>query len=91
MVREDDLIQDIPHLVGPKLFDLDIFIPLMYRHIAPVQCTEIRVPLTSVFKRAYETADARVRKLLWTCNPNKVRDFKDLVNFVSDQSRQEAD
>lgn len=72
MVREDDLIQDIPHLVGPKLFDLDIFIPLMYRHIAPVQCTEVRIPLTPVFKRAYEPADARVRKLLWTCNPNKV-------------------
>eukprot|EP01126_Amoeba_proteus_P042285 TRINITY_DN4592_c0_g1_i4.p1 TRINITY_DN4592_c0_g1~~TRINITY_DN4592_c0_g1_i4.p1 ORF type:complete len:976 (+),score=215.75 TRINITY_DN4592_c0_g1_i4:1181-4108(+) len=81
MVREDDLIPQVPFLVGPKLFDLDIFIPRMYGHIAPVECTEIHVPLTEVFKRAFAapTSNAQIKKLIWICNPNKIRVVHSLI------------
>jgi hypothetical protein len=36
MVREDELVEEIPFLVGPTLFNLDIFTLRAFNHIAPV-------------------------------------------------------
>eukprot|EP01128_Nolandella_sp_AFSM9_P006454 TRINITY_DN3323_c0_g1_i2.p1 TRINITY_DN3323_c0_g1~~TRINITY_DN3323_c0_g1_i2.p1 ORF type:complete len:563 (-),score=127.36 TRINITY_DN3323_c0_g1_i2:64-1752(-) len=73
-VREDTLIEELPHLVGPKLYELDIFTLRMQNHIAPVHCTEIHCPLTDIFGHAFDNApDARYKRLLYTLNPNKAR------------------
>lgn len=73
-MREDDLIPQLPYLVGPKLFELDLFTLRMQNHIAPVECHELHMPLTNIFRRAFEASDSPEEKeLLATCNPNKVR------------------
>jgi len=74
MVREDDLIQDLPCLVGPKLFELDIFTLRMHNFIAPVDCIELHCPMTDIFTRAYMAAkNVEEEKLLYSTNPNKTR------------------
>jgi DNA excision repair protein ERCC-3 len=72
MVREDDLIAELPFLVGPKLYELDIFTLRMRGHIAYVECHELHIPLTDVFAQAYSAAeDSEKRRLIYTINPNK--------------------
>ena len=56
LVREDDMIKDLPYLVGPKLYELDIYTLRMHNHIAPVVCQEIQCPLTKIYQKAYDEA-----------------------------------
>jgi DNA repair helicase Rad25 len=80
MVREDELVTEIPFLVGPTLFNLDIFTLRTFNHIAPVECTEITIPLTEVFgEKFFVEDDSQVRTMLWTCNPNKLRVVYELM------------
>jgi DNA excision repair protein ERCC-3 len=80
MVREDELVTEIPFLVGPTLFNLDIFTLRTFNHIAPVECTEINIPLTEVFFEKFRIEDdSQVRTMLWTCNPNKLRVVYELM------------
>ena len=74
MVREDNAIDDLPQLVGPKLFELDIFTLRMHNYIAPVQCTEITCDMTPYFQKVYDvqTDSMEERRLLYSTNPNKV-------------------
>jgi len=82
MVREDDLIQDLPCLVGPKLFELDIFTLRMHNFIAPVDCIELHCPMTDVFARAYLAAkSSEEEKLLYSTNPNKTRVVFSLMQY----------
>ncbi len=74
MVREDTLISDLPYLVGPKIFELDIFTLRMRGHIAYVQCLEMHVPLTPEFNQAYYSASGlEEKRLMYATNPNKTR------------------
>jgi len=74
MVREDELIEDLPHLVGPKLFELDIFTLRMHNYISPVQCVELHCPMTETFTRAYASAKTlEEERMLYSTNPNKTR------------------
>jgi DNA excision repair protein ERCC-3 len=74
MVREDSLITDLPNLVGPKIFELDIFTLRMRGHIAYVQCLEMHVPLTPEFNQAYYSASGlEEKRLMYATNPNKTR------------------
>lgn len=74
MVREDSLITDLPYLVGPKIFELDVFTLRMRGHIAYVQCLEMHVPLTPEFNQAYYSASGlEEKRLMYATNPNKTR------------------
>jgi DNA excision repair protein ERCC-3 len=75
MVREDELIAELPFLVGPKLYELDIFTLRMRGHIAYVECHELHIPLTEEFSQAYSAAEdsSEERRLIYTTNPNKTR------------------
>eukprot|EP01123_Difflugia_compressa_P011253 TRINITY_DN4435_c0_g2_i1.p1 TRINITY_DN4435_c0_g2~~TRINITY_DN4435_c0_g2_i1.p1 ORF type:complete len:701 (-),score=103.92 TRINITY_DN4435_c0_g2_i1:80-1954(-) len=74
MVREDDLISDLPHLVGPKLFELDIFPLRMNNYISKVQCVELHCPMTDTFARAYAGSKTlEEQRMLYSTNPNKTR------------------
>jgi len=82
MVREDDHIQDLSCLVGPKLYELDIFTLRMHKFIAPVDCTEVYCPMTDIFARAYDTAkSSEERKKLYSLNPNKIRVVVSLIHY----------
>jgi len=86
MVREDDLIQDLPCLVGPKLFELDIFTLRMHNFIAPVDCVELHCPMTDIFARAYLNAkNVEEQRLLYSTNPNKTRVVFSLMQYHLEQ------
>jgi len=64
----------LPHLVGPKLFELDIFTLRMHNYISPVQCVELHCPMTETFNRAYASAKTlEEERMLYSTNPNKTR------------------
>ncbi|XP_049848955.1 uncharacterized protein LOC126316966 [Schistocerca gregaria] len=78
LVREDEKLQDLVYLVGPKLYELDIFTLKLRGHLAPVKCFEIRCPFTDYFRSIYEhscdqTHSKEQRKLLFVTNINKTR------------------
>ena len=88
LVREDDGIDDLNFLIGPKLYEANWLDLADQGHLARVQCTEVWTPLTAEFYAEYLKASengvtikadyqahARPwrRKLLYTMNPNKVR------------------
>jgi DNA excision repair protein ERCC-3 len=80
MVREDELVDEIPFLVGPTLYNLDIFTLRSFNHIAPVHCTEITIPMSDVFgQRFLFEEDREVKTMMWTCNPNKLRVVYELM------------
>jgi DNA excision repair protein ERCC-3 len=82
LVREDLGVQELPALVGPKLFELDIFTLRMKKHIAEVECHEIRCPMTPLCYAAHaQTADRAIQRLLYIMNLNKVRVCYNLVKF----------
>lgn len=72
LVREDDLIDDLFFLVGPKLYEANWLDLQAAGYLATVQCIEVRCPMTAEFARTYlsEKNSARQR-LLYTMNPNK--------------------
>ncbi len=82
MVREDNLVEDLPYLVGPTIHELDTLDLRMRRYIVPVYCHEINVPLTPQFQDAYHQAlSAQERRLLCVCNPNKLRVVMELIEI----------
>lgn len=79
-MREDGLVSELPNLVGPVLFELDVPTLKAHGHIAPVVCTEIHCPLTPIFADAYRRASTlEEKRLLYICNPNKIRMIGKLV------------
>jgi len=79
-VREDELIEELPNLVGPKLYELDMHTLRMHNHIAPVECEEIHCPLTDMFTAAFRrAATMEEKRLIYTINPNKIRIVAALV------------
>jgi DNA excision repair protein ERCC-3 len=87
MIREDNLIAELPFLVGPKLYELDIFTLRMHGHIAYVECHELHIPLTEEFRHAYSLAadTPEERRLIYTTNPNKTRVCATLICRHLDQ------
>jgi DNA excision repair protein ERCC-3 len=74
MVREDELIAELPTLVGPRLDEVDLLSLKIHNHVANVHCYRIVCPLTSAFGSAYRTARSPAEKrLLHITNPNKAR------------------
>jgi len=74
------LIEDLPHLVGPKIFELDIFTLRMHNYISPVQCVELHCPMTETFTRAYAaTKSLEEERMLYSTNPNKTRVVWELI------------
>lgn len=80
LVREDEKVADMPYLVGPKLFDLDIFTLKMRGHVAPVECHEILCDTTSMLMEAYNAcSDKDKKRLLYITNINKTRVCANLI------------
>ena len=81
LVREDDRIEDLNFLIGPKLYEANWLDLAEHGHLARVQCTEVRAPMTAEFYHEYlkasSTGASRThpwrRKLLYSMNPSKVK------------------
>jgi len=73
LIREDNLIEDLPYLVGPKLFEVDLLSLRSDGFVATINCTEIKVPMTDEWLRNYRfSLSPEKRRLLFITNPNKV-------------------
>ena len=71
LVREDDKIDDLNFLIGPKLYEANWMDLAKKGHIANVQCAEVWCPMTPEFYSEYLRETSRKRMLFYIMNPNK--------------------
>uniref|UniRef100_A0A6P8IG39 General transcription and DNA repair factor IIH helicase/translocase subunit XPB n=1 Tax=Actinia tenebrosa TaxID=6105 RepID=A0A6P8IG39_ACTTE len=81
LVREDDKIQDLNFLIGPKLYEANWMELQNNGFIARVQCAEVWCPMTPEFYSEYLAIRTRKRKLLYVMNPNKFRSCEFLIRY----------
>lgn len=81
LVREDDKIDDLNFLIGPKLYEANWLDLARQGHIANVQCAEVWCPMTAEFYREYLAEGSRKRKLMYVMNPRKFQACQFLINF----------
>lgn len=72
LVREDNKIEDLNFLIGPKLYEANWLDMQAQGFIARVQCIEVWCPMTAEFFREYLDAKPRKKILLYVANPNKL-------------------
>lgn len=72
LLREDDKIEDLNFIIGPKLYEANWQELSEQGHIAKVQCAEVWCPMSTEFYSEYLKAGTPNKKnLLFTMNPNK--------------------
>lgn len=81
LVREDDKIEDLNFLIGPKLYEANWMDLAQKGHIANVQCAEVWCPMTNEFYEEYLRASARKRMLLYIMNPTKFQACQFLISY----------
>eukprot|EP00795_Rhopilema_esculentum_P014874 gene14874-6006_t len=81
LVREDDKIQDLNFLIGPKLYEANWMELQNNGYLARVQCAEVWCPMVPEFYREYLGIQSRKRMLLYVMNPNKFRACEFLIRF----------
>lgn len=81
LVREDDKIDDLNFLIGPKLYEANWMDLAAKGHIANVQCAEVWCPMTPEFYREYLREKSRKRNLLYCMNPQKFQACQFLIKF----------
>lgn len=81
LVREDDKIQDLNFLIGPKLYEANWMELQNNGFLARVQCAEVWCPMSPEFYREYLGIATRKRQLFYAMNPNKFRACEFLIRF----------
>lgn len=81
LVREDDKIDDLNFLIGPKLYEANWMDLAQKGHIANVQCAEVWCPMTAKFYQEYLRENARKRMLLYIMNPTKFQACQFLIHY----------
>lgn len=79
LLREDDKIEDLNFLIGPKLYEADWQGLAQAGHIATVRCAEVWCEMTGPFYREYLVQDSRKRGVLAIMNPAKFRACEYLI------------
>jgi DNA excision repair protein ERCC-3 len=86
LLREDDKIEELNFLIGPKLYEANWQELSEQGHIAKVQCAEVWCPMTIEFYRAYlEFKQASRQQLLYTMNPRKFQACQFLIKYHEDR------
>ncbi|ORZ02359.1 P-loop containing nucleoside triphosphate hydrolase protein [Syncephalastrum racemosum] len=81
LVREDEKIDDLNFLIGPKLYEANWMDLASRGHIANVQCAEVWCPMTPEFYKEYLQENSRKRTLLYVMNPRKFQACQYLIQF----------
>ncbi|ORX99508.1 DNA repair helicase rad25 [Basidiobolus meristosporus CBS 931.73] len=81
LVREDEKIDDLNFLIGPKLYEANWMELSQQGHIATVQCAEVWCPMTPEFYREYLGENSRKRMLLYVMNPQKFQAAQYLIDY----------
>eukprot|EP00658_Telonema_sp_P-2_P008043 TRINITY_DN13008_c0_g1_i4.p1 TRINITY_DN13008_c0_g1~~TRINITY_DN13008_c0_g1_i4.p1 ORF type:complete len:319 (+),score=58.94 TRINITY_DN13008_c0_g1_i4:302-1258(+) len=80
LVREDDTIDSLNYLIGPKLYEANWLELTRERFIASVMCCEVSCSMSSEFMSEYLRQPTEQRKrMLYQMNPNKFRTCQWLV------------
>ncbi|KFY70119.1 hypothetical protein V499_09441 [Pseudogymnoascus sp. VKM F-103] len=81
LLREDDKINDLNFLIGPKLYEANWMELAEQGHIAKVQCAEVWCPMTTEFYSEYLRETHRKRGLLYIMNPRKFQACQFLIDY----------
>ncbi|KAG0172940.1 DNA repair helicase RAD25 [Apophysomyces sp. BC1034] len=81
LVREDEKIDDLNFLIGPKLYEANWMDLASRGHIANVQCAEVWCPMTPEFYKEYLSENTRKRTLLYVMNPKKFQACQYLIQY----------
>ncbi|CAO3679137.1 unnamed protein product [Umbelopsis ramanniana] len=81
LVREDEKIDDLNFLIGPKLYEANWMDLASKGHIANVQCAEVWCPMTPEFYAEYLLENTRKRTLLYVMNPRKFQACQYLIRY----------
>ncbi|EER20359.1 DNA helicase, putative [Perkinsus marinus ATCC 50983] len=80
LVREDELVEDLQYLIGPKLYEANWQELVNAGYLARVQCIEVWSEMPPLFWKAYlETNTYHVKRALYTSNTNKLMACEYLV------------
>ena len=71
LVREDDRIDDLGYLIGPKLYEANWQQLQSQGYIAKVQCLEVWCQMVPKFFMEYLNSTGPKRSVLYVANPNK--------------------
>lgn len=81
LLREDDKIEDLNFLIGPKLYEANWMELSEQGHIAKVQCAEVWCPMPTEFHEQYLKANVRNRSLFCVMNPWKFQACQYLIKY----------
>eukprot|EP00347_Sterkiella_histriomuscorum_P011495 403372236 len=83
LVREDNKIQDLNFLIGPKLYEANWLDLQEQGFLARVQCIEVWCEMTTEFYREYlnHNLKPRMKQVLYVNNPNKFLACQYLINL----------
>ena len=81
LLREDNKIDDLNFLIGPKLYEANWMELADQGHIARVQCAEVWCPMTTEFYSEYMKASEREGQLLYAMNPTKFQAAQFLIDY----------
>ena len=81
LLREDEKIEDLNFLIGPKLYEANWMELSQQGHIARVQCAEVWCPMTEEFYKEYMKETSRKRALLYVMNPRKFQACQFLIDY----------
>jgi DNA excision repair protein ERCC-3 len=81
LVREDDKIEDLNFLIGPKLYEANWMDLANQGHIAKVEATEVWCPMPGAFYQEYMTAKPGRRRILCVMNPTKFMATEYIINW----------
>ena len=82
LLREDEKIEDLNFLIGPKLYEANWMELSEQGHIARVQCAEVWCPMTTEFYQEYMKKDNhRKNNLLYVMNPRKFQACQFLIDY----------
>ncbi|KIH86559.1 DNA excision repair protein ERCC-3 [Sporothrix brasiliensis 5110] len=81
LLREDDKIEDLNFLIGPKLYEANWMELSQLGFIARVQCAEVWCPMTTEFFEEYMRANVRSRSIFCAMNPTKFQACQYLIKY----------
>ncbi|KAH8757708.1 P-loop containing nucleoside triphosphate hydrolase protein [Diaporthe sp. PMI_573] len=81
LLREDNKIEDLNFLIGPKLYEANWMELSQQGHIARVQCAEVWCTMTTEFYDQYLAAPSRKRSLFYVMNPSKIQACQYLIKY----------
>ena len=81
LVREDEKIDDLSFLIGPKLYEANWQDLASQGHIARVQCAEVWCDMTPEFYHEYLRASKSRKQIFYIMNPRKFQICQYLINY----------